>query len=65
MERVSPPPAAAAATATATATPATAARAVPSLKTAMVIPEMVIQARIPQAYTLNRLLSFPKVKRTG
>ena len=57
------PPAAAAAAATATA--ATTARAVPSLKTAMVIPVMVIPSRIPQAVTLNCLLNFPKVKRTG
>ena len=61
-ESISPPAAAAAA---ATATAATTARAVPSLKTAMVIPAMVIRSRIPQAVTLNCLLNFPKVKRTG
>ena len=63
MERVFPSPAAAAAAATATA--AATARAVPSLKTAMVIPTMAIPSRIPQAVALNCLINFPKVKRTG
>ena len=64
MERVFPPPAAAAAKAAAP-TAATTARAVPSLKTAMVIPTMAIPSRIPQAVALNCLINFPKVKRTG
>ena len=62
MERVFPPPAAAAAAAAATTT---TARAVPSLKKAMVIPAMVIPSRIPQAVTVNCLLNIPKVKLTG